>query len=99
MAQIPTSLQTVLWSADVSHLDTAKDKEYIVHQILSRGTLKQFKWLLDTYGKEEVTRVFLAHPYKEYRKARFHFITTQVLSIHSPIDERRYVTNTPRIIG
>ena len=99
MAQIPTSLQTVLWSADVSHLDTEKDKEYIVHQILSHGTLEQFSWLLRTYPKSEIIHVFLTHPYKDYRNARFHLIKTHVLSIRSPLDARRYVINTPRIIG
>jgi len=99
MVRIPKSLQPILWSGDISKMDITKDKAYIIHQILSHGTLKQFVWLFHTYPKSDILHIFLTHPIKAYRSVRFHFIKTYILSIRSALDPRRYVENTPRIIG
>lgn len=96
----PAYLQPILWSADVASMDLEKDKGYIIHQILSHGTLAHIRWLFGAYKLSEITEVFQQFPYKDYRASRFHFVKTILLHIDGDsMDERRYVKNIPRAIG
>lgn len=61
---IPKSLQPILWSKDISHLDVTKDQDYIVHQVLSRGTLRDVCWLAKTYGQKTILGVVVNSPKK-----------------------------------
>jgi len=51
MSKKPRNLQSVLWSRDISNLDLQRDKNYIVHQVLMYGSLKDISWLKQTYKK------------------------------------------------
>lgn len=94
MAKIPKSLQPILWSADVDHLDLKKDKKYIIHQILMYGDLKELAWLFKTYGKKIVVNVFLNHPSKQYPKETFHFVKNFLLNLRNqPLNKDSYVTS------
>lgn len=96
----PKQLQALLWSANVLHVDIQKDKGYIIHQILSHGTLVHIRWLLDTYKKTDIRDIFQQFPYKDYRLSRFHFVKNMLLNLDTQLmDERRYVKNIPRAIG
>lgn len=100
MKRVPCFLQSVLWSCDVSQLDLQVNKSYIVNQILSYGTLKEFRWLFKNYSLSEVVEVFLKRPTKGYTRQRLHFGKNFVLPLaKSHLDERLYVRNTPRAIG
>ncbi|OGG11821.1 hypothetical protein A2Z00_03790 [Candidatus Gottesmanbacteria bacterium RBG_13_45_10] len=96
----PTSLQSVLWSANVDTLNIEKDKSYIIHQILSHGTLAHIRWLFQTYPKDTIQTVFQNYPYKDYRAVRFAFVINHLLHLNRDrLDERNYVKNIPRAIG
>lgn len=100
MKQIPKRLQAVLWSTDVKLLDLERDKGYIIHQIFSYGRLEDIQWVFKTYPKEEIKRVFINRPYKDYWPSRFHFVKQYLLGLtRYPLDERLYVKNTPRRLG
>lgn len=100
MTHPPKTLQAILWSVDVDTLNIEKDKPYIIHQILSHGTLAHIQWLFQTYTRDAVKTVFQTSPYKDYRAARFHFITDHIFHMgKNTMDSRRYVKNTPRAIG
>lgn len=89
----------MLWSADVSKLDMTKDAPYIIHQVLSHGTLDHIAWLFRAYSKEYVQKVFMSYPYKDYTARRFSFITNFLLKIpNEHLDSRRYVKHIPRAI-
>lgn len=97
---IPASLQGVLWSKKISDIDTERDKDYIVHQVLSDGTWEHVKWLFTMYGKGEIKDVFLHHPAKNYTEKSFHFLGNIVLGITTEgLDAHNYVKTLPRIIG
>lgn len=94
MAHPPKSLQAILWSADVNRLDLEKDKGYIINQVLLYGDLGELRWLFTTYGRKEVTDVFLNHPTKMFFKQPFHFIKNYLLPLaNTPLDEEDYVTS------
>ena len=97
MSQLPASLQGVLWSSTITKLDLARDRTYIIHQILSHGRLEDIRWLFQTYSKEKILSEFHL-PYKAYRPARFHFVKTILLQDTTSLSEARYVINTPRDI-
>lgn len=98
--KIPQRLQSVLWSTDVKRLDKERDKNYIIHQILSYGRLEDIRWLLQTYTKKDIIHVFANVPYKDYDASRFYFIKNHLLNLkHQLLDEMLYVKNIPRRLG
>jgi len=92
MQHPPKSLQATLWSVHVDNLDIEKDKVYIIHQILSYGSIEEWKWLLRTYREKGVLDVFTNFSYKDYRDARFLFVKNFLLGIHDgTVVEKNYV--------
>ena len=76
----PTSLQGILWSKNIKNLDLEKDKIYIIHQVLSYGSLEQIKWLFNIYKRKEIQEVFLKYPKRIYTPASFNFIRRIILN-------------------
>lgn len=97
--KIPKKLQPVLWSTNTDLLDSEKDKYYIIHQILSFGTLDEIIWLTHTYAKKTIIDIFMKS-FKDYRRQRFYLVKDALLGLKNwHPDERYYVRNTSRIIG
>lgn len=91
---IPSSLQGVLWSVNVKNLDLKNDKVYIIHQLLSYGTLKQIRWLFKVYSKEEVRKVFETSPMKIYNFPTFNFIKNIILGLkEKSLPSKKYVSS------
>ncbi len=78
---VPTSLQGVLWSKRVQHLDLERDDQYIIHQILGYGSLDDISWLIKTYGLEKVKDVFVSKPLKIYSRSAFNFAVKMILDL------------------
>ena len=94
MAHPTTSLQPILWSADVTKLDVKKDRWYIIHQVLIYGTLSEIKWLFQTYGIKQVIDVFVHEPARLYSKKVFHFIKNYLLPLRETnLYEEDYITS------
>lgn len=81
MSHPPSSLQPILWSINVNHLNLEKDKGYIIPQVLIYGTLKEIRWLFHAYSKSAVARYFLTHPAKLYPKDAFLFTKNYLLDL------------------
>ena len=97
---IPANLQPILWSVGVDKLDLQKDKNYIVHQVLAYGTWEHLKWLFKTYPREEIEKVFVEKPTKDYVPAAFNFIKNYILDLADKnISAENYVRTFPRRIG
>ena len=93
MNRIPQEFQPILWSTNIKSLDLEKDKNYIIHQVLMYGDLKEIAWLLKVYSKEEVKRVFEEAPMKIYDFQSFNFVKNIILGLkrqHLPF--KKYVT-------
>jgi hypothetical protein len=48
--------QYLFWDTSLEKIDIIKHKNYIVERVLSRGTLKDFYFLLQLYTNEEITK-------------------------------------------
>ncbi len=94
MNKIPKSFQPILWSVNVKNLDLEKNKNYIIHQILSYGNLKQIRWLFRVYSKEEIKKVFETSPMKIYNFPAFNFIKNIVLGLkEKSLPSKNYVSS------
>src|SRR3972149_9305214 len=97
--KIPQKLQSVLWSSGVRKLNSERDKNYIIHQILSYGGLDEILWLFEKYGASQIIKTFTTTAFKDYRKARFYFVKNILLNLEDrDMSELLYVKNIPRDI-
>lgn len=94
---IPQKLQGKLWSANVAHLDSEKNKNYIIHQLLQYGSLEDIRWLFKTYTRQGVKQEFVTKPKKVYLPQTLHFIKKFILNIPR-LDDAQYLKTTPRNI-
>ena len=49
---IPRFLQPILWSYDISKIDSERDKNLIITQALNYGDQKTIDWVLKTYSQK-----------------------------------------------
>lgn len=92
MKKIPKELQPILWSTNIKNLDPEKDKNYIIHQVLMYGTLKQIKWLFRMYGKETIKQTFLKEPQSIYSPPVLFFIKNIIFDLKNVrINKKEYV--------
>src|SRR3990167_7181867 len=97
--KLPKKLQSVLWSVNINNLNLDRDKYYIIHQILSFGSLDDISWLLSNYPKKEIIKIFMVS-FKDYFRPRFYFVKDALLNLKNwHPDERHYVKNISRTIG
>ena len=69
-----------------------------IHQILMFGGLKDINFLKKALGKTLVKDIFLHYPKKIYTNSALNFIKNFILSINTPLDEQKYLKNTPRSV-
>ena len=89
--KIPKTLQSKIWSVNIDKLDEKKDAALIVHKVLSYGYLDDLKWLLKTYSRENLRKVFVDKPINIYTKPAFNFAKTYILKLKGNINPKRYV--------
>jgi hypothetical protein len=89
----PKTMQALFWSSDVKSLNLQKDKDVIVHRILSYGSLNDLRWLLRHYSKKTVKSVFLSKPKKYYTLSAFNFVNKHLLQTGARPDKKKYVKN------
>lgn len=51
---LPESFRPLLWSLKWDDVDINKDKNDIILNTVNEGTLDQWRWILQTYGKEVI---------------------------------------------
>ena len=92
--KLPKNLQPVLWSSNINKLDLNKDKYYIIHQVMSFGSLDDISWLIEVYPKKDIVGVFMVS-FKDYTRPRFYFVKDAILGLKNwHPEEKYYVKNT-----
>jgi hypothetical protein len=64
---VPETFRPLLWSYDFDRIDQVKHKKTIIVQTINYGTLAQWRWLADTYGRSSVRDVLGTIPATEIR--------------------------------
>ena len=67
-AKLPESFKQLLWSHDFSTIDPDAHKRTIVVNTLNYGTLEQWRWLVQYYGKENIRALLREIPATELRE-------------------------------
>jgi hypothetical protein len=47
-----------LWSLRWEDLNVWEDREDIVMAVFNEGRIEQIRWVLETYGKDEIRKIF-----------------------------------------
>jgi len=55
--QLPLSFKPLLWSLKWEEVDVDRDKADIILNTINEGTLDQWQWLKQTYGKPTIRTV------------------------------------------
>jgi len=55
---IPDSFRPLLWSLRWEDLDPWEDREDIVMAAFNEGRIEQVRWVIETYGKNEIRSIF-----------------------------------------
>lgn len=64
---LPEYFKSVLWSYDSKTVNPKKDKKTIIVNTVNYGDLRHWRWLVNFYGKKEVSNVLKTIPATEIR--------------------------------
>ncbi|MBI2443334.1 MAG: hypothetical protein HYV40_05530 [Candidatus Levybacteria bacterium] len=56
---LPEFLRPYFWDVDFGELEVNKHAFLIIKRVLDRGNLSDIRWLLKSYGKDEVKKVVI----------------------------------------
>ena len=63
----PETLRPLFWSYDFSRIDLERHRKTIIVQVLNYGTFNQWRWLIETYGREAVRTILQQIPATEIK--------------------------------
>lgn len=66
-AKIPKSVAPLLWSYNAKKFNTQSGKKQLVVNAINYGDLKDWRWLVKRYGKNEIRRLLQSIPASELR--------------------------------
>jgi len=55
--QLPKSFKTYFWDVKFEELEIKRDTHLIIKRVLDRGNLSDIRWLIKTYGEDEIKKV------------------------------------------
>lgn len=58
-AAIPSSFRSYFWDVPFDSIDIHNDAHFIIKRLLDRGTTQHIRWVLGTYGKDEIKKVLV----------------------------------------
>ena len=56
---LPDFLRPYFWDVEFEKIEITKNSQLIVKRILDRGNLNDIRWLIKTYGKNEIKKVVM----------------------------------------
>jgi hypothetical protein len=69
------ALRPLFWSYDFSRIDLERHRKMIIVQVLNYGTFNQWRWLIETYGREAVRMVLQQIPATEIKPRTRRLVT------------------------
>jgi len=65
---LPSHFKPLFWGYRFDSINPVNSKRLIIVNTLNYGNLKQWKWLIDNYGRENLRRTIKLIPESEFRK-------------------------------
>ena len=75
VAELPTMFRPLLWSLKWESVDVERDKEDIIVNTVNEGTLTHWRWIIKTYGKEEICEVLARRLASEFHAESLNLAT------------------------
>ena len=57
--QLPEFLRFFFWDVEFKELEVEKHAFLVIKRVLDRGNLRDIRWLVATYGKDEIKKVIM----------------------------------------
>src|SRR3970282_1450540 len=57
--KLPESLRPYFWDVVFEELEIKKSAHLVIKRVLDRGNFSDIRWLVKTYGKEEIKKVVM----------------------------------------
>jgi hypothetical protein len=57
--KLPESFKSYFWDVKFEELEIERSSHLIIKRVLDRGNLSDIRWLLKTYGREEIKKVVM----------------------------------------
>ena len=73
--RIPEWFQKLYWWGNSSKIDARRNQRVVVVQTINQGNLDQWKWLVQTYGKNELREMIRNIPVSEFRRGALKLIS------------------------
>ena len=73
--EIPGWFQKFYWWGDASKMNAERDKRTIIVQLINHGGWAHWKWLVETYQKEELKKIIRETPASEFRSGALKLIS------------------------
>lgn len=83
--QPPATFRPFLWWTKWENIDIEEDKEDIIVSIINEGNLDQWRWLINTYGKDTIANIL-----KKRLESEFHPESRNLAKTIFPIIEFRH---------
>ena len=89
---LPQFFKPLFWGYRFSSIDPINNKELIIVNTLNYGDLKQWKWLIEVYGKKNLKNTIKLIPESEFRK---HVIP--LIKLLFNVDKFKYISRGAKI--
>lgn len=83
---IPPNIKPLFWYLRRDAIDVEKDKHDIIVNVVNEGTMDQWRWLIDAYGKDEIRHVLEQRLATEFHTESRHLaeLLFDVKQFHAP---------------
>lgn len=92
MKKLPITFKPLLWFLRWGNVDVKKDKEDIIVNTINEGTLGQWQWLIDVYGKKLIRNVLEKRLLSEFHPESIN-LAKIIFGIHAIKNTRRSAHN------
>lgn len=90
--KLPQFFKPLFWGYMFNSIDPIDSKELIIVNTLNYGDLKQWKWLIETYGKKNLKKIIKLIPESEFRK---HVIP--LIKLLFNVERFKYISRSAKI--
>ena len=91
-SKLPSFFKPLFWGYDFSSIDPDKNKKLVIVNALNYGDLKQWKWLIKKYGRENLRKSIKNIPESEFRE---HVV--KLIKLLFDIEEFNYASRGAKI--